>query len=124
MELWGLSNAQAAEVFGVSRQAVSKWLDAGVPLERTEAGYLVGLEDPETGIAAIIQPGGSMRDEEVIAAANERGDEIRAVPDGRDQQGEEHISYHLWHVPADLKRIAASRPGPTPRNEQPARGKL
>ena len=27
----------------------------------------------ETGIAAIIQPGGSMRDEEVIAAANEHG---------------------------------------------------
>ena len=27
----------------------------------------------EHGIAAIIQPGGSMRDEEVIAAANEHG---------------------------------------------------
>jgi len=27
----------------------------------------------ETGIAAIIQPGGSMRDDEVIAAANEHG---------------------------------------------------
>ena len=27
----------------------------------------------ETGIAAIIQPGGSMRDEEVIQAANEHG---------------------------------------------------
>ena len=27
----------------------------------------------ERGIAAIIQPGGSMRDEEVIAAANEAG---------------------------------------------------
>ena len=27
----------------------------------------------ETGIAAIIQPGGSMRDDEVIRAANEHG---------------------------------------------------
>ena len=27
----------------------------------------------EAGIAAVIQPGGSMRDEEVIAAANEHG---------------------------------------------------
>jgi phosphoribosylaminoimidazolecarboxamide formyltransferase / IMP cyclohydrolase len=27
----------------------------------------------EAGAAAVIQPGGSMRDEEVIAAANERG---------------------------------------------------
>ena len=31
------------------------------------------LNDTEAGIAAVIQPGGSMRDDEVIAAANEHG---------------------------------------------------
>jgi transcriptional regulator with XRE-family HTH domain len=34
---WGLSQSDAARLFGVSRQAVSKWLDAGVPSDRTEA---------------------------------------------------------------------------------------
>jgi ParB-like chromosome segregation protein Spo0J len=31
---WGLSQAEAARLFGVSRQAVGKWLDQGVPVER------------------------------------------------------------------------------------------
>lgn len=35
--LWGLSSAEAASLFGVSRQAYSKWLKAGVPAERSEA---------------------------------------------------------------------------------------
>lgn len=33
-ELWGLSNAAAARIFGVSRQAFSKWLDRGPPSAR------------------------------------------------------------------------------------------
>ncbi len=32
--LWGLSNAEAARIFGVSRQAFSKWFERGVPSER------------------------------------------------------------------------------------------
>lgn len=35
--LWGLSNAEAARMFGVSRQAYSKWLEKGVPSERATA---------------------------------------------------------------------------------------
>ena len=35
--------------------------------------YSITGSGPATGIAAIIQPGGSMRDEEVIQAANEHG---------------------------------------------------
>ena len=35
--LWGLSNAEAARMFGVSRQAFSKWLKAGVPSGRVTA---------------------------------------------------------------------------------------
>lgn len=37
LRVWGLSQAAAGRLFGVSRQAVSKWIDAGVPAERTEA---------------------------------------------------------------------------------------
>lgn len=36
-QLWGLSNAEAARLFGVSRQAFSKWLQAGVPSDRARA---------------------------------------------------------------------------------------
>lgn len=36
-ELWGLSGAEAARVFDVSRQAFAKWLRNGVPAERTVA---------------------------------------------------------------------------------------
>ena len=35
VELWGLSNSGAAGVFGVSRQAFSKWLKTGIPAGRT-----------------------------------------------------------------------------------------
>mgnify|MGYP006299367921 CR=1 FL=1 len=35
--LWGLSNAEAARLFGVSRQAFSKWFENGIPSERAEA---------------------------------------------------------------------------------------
>jgi len=37
VELWGLSNAGAARVFGVSRQAFSKWLRHGPPSSRSRA---------------------------------------------------------------------------------------
>jgi len=36
LAVWGLSQSQLAEFCGVSRQAVSKWLEQGVPAERTE----------------------------------------------------------------------------------------
>lgn len=35
--LWGLSAAEAARAFGVSRQAYSKWRRSGVPAERAPA---------------------------------------------------------------------------------------
>jgi hypothetical protein len=34
--LWGLSNAAAARIFGVSRQAFSKWLASGPPSDRAD----------------------------------------------------------------------------------------
>ena len=36
-QLWDLSNSAAARVFGVSRQAFSKWLHAGPPAARSAA---------------------------------------------------------------------------------------
>ena len=36
LSAWGLSASAAARVFGVSRQAFSKWLKRGVPEERLE----------------------------------------------------------------------------------------
>jgi DNA-binding transcriptional regulator YdaS (Cro superfamily) len=46
LEIWGLSQSEAARVFGVSRQAVSKWLAHGVPAERVEAvGDLAAATD-------------------------------------------------------------------------------
>ena len=37
LAVWGLSQSEAARMFGVSRQAVSKWIDDGLPVERAEA---------------------------------------------------------------------------------------
>lgn len=37
LEIWGLSQAEAACLFGVSRQALGKWLHLGVPSERAQA---------------------------------------------------------------------------------------
>ena len=34
IEVWGLSQAEAAHIFGVSRQAVGKWLRQGIPPDR------------------------------------------------------------------------------------------
>lgn len=34
--LWDLSNAAAARLFGISRQAFSKWLDSGPPADRVD----------------------------------------------------------------------------------------
>lgn len=34
LSVWGLSQAEAARLLGVSRQAIGKWLEHGVPAER------------------------------------------------------------------------------------------
>jgi DNA-binding XRE family transcriptional regulator len=36
LAVWQLSQSEAARLFGVSRQAVSKWLEQGVPADRVE----------------------------------------------------------------------------------------
>ena len=37
IEVWGLSQAEAARLFGVSRQAIGKWLKRGIPPDRARA---------------------------------------------------------------------------------------
>ncbi len=37
MSLWALSAGEVARIFGVSRQAISKWRHAGIPAERMPA---------------------------------------------------------------------------------------
>ena len=37
IEVWGLSQAEAARLFGVSRQAIGKWLNRGIPPDRARA---------------------------------------------------------------------------------------
>lgn len=37
LSTWDLNQSDAARVFGVSRQAISKWFDQGVPAERAAA---------------------------------------------------------------------------------------
>ena len=46
LRVWGLSAAEAARIFGVSRQAFAKWARAGVPAERLGAvGDLAAATD-------------------------------------------------------------------------------
>lgn len=37
LDVWGLSQSQMARYFDVSRQAIGKWLQHGIPAERVEA---------------------------------------------------------------------------------------
>lgn len=37
LTVWGLSNAEAGRLFGVSRQAIGKWRERGVPTDRAGA---------------------------------------------------------------------------------------
>ena len=43
IEVWGLSRSEAAQLFGVSRQTVGKWLRQGAPSSR--AGAMADLAD-------------------------------------------------------------------------------
>ena len=46
LQVWGLSQSEAARLFGVTRQAISKWVDRGIPSERIQAiGDLAGATD-------------------------------------------------------------------------------
>ena len=75
----GIGAGQMSRVYSTKIAAI-KAADEGLAVEGSVMAsdaffpFRDGIDAAaETGIAAIIQPGGSMRDEEVIAAANEHG---------------------------------------------------
>jgi predicted transcriptional regulator len=46
LQVWGLNQSETAQLFGVTRQAISKWLDHGIPSDRVEAiGDLAAATD-------------------------------------------------------------------------------
>jgi predicted transcriptional regulator len=46
LKVWGLSQSEAAHLFGVTRQALSKWMNRGIPSERVQAiGDLAAATD-------------------------------------------------------------------------------
>ena len=49
LSTWDLNQSDAARVFGVSRQAISKWFDQGVPPERAAAVADLAAADAEHG---------------------------------------------------------------------------
>jgi hypothetical protein len=53
LRLWGLSDAEAGRLFGVTRQAIGKWRANGVPLER--AGVLADLAATTDLLAAYLR---------------------------------------------------------------------
>jgi len=72
----------AGQMSRVDSARIGRWKaeDAGLPIKGSVMAsdaffpFRDGIDTAgEAGIAAVIQPGGSMRDEEVIAAANEHG---------------------------------------------------
>lgn len=55
MRLWQLSRTELGELFGVSRQAASKWLEGGVPPER--AALVADLEAMTDLLERYLKPG-------------------------------------------------------------------
>lgn len=75
----GIGAGQMSRVYS-ARIAAIKAEDAGLPVKGSVMAsdaflpFRDGLDSAaEAGVSAVIQPGGSMRDDEVIAAANEHG---------------------------------------------------
>ncbi|QBI19533.1 hypothetical protein ER308_08200 [Egibacter rhizosphaerae] len=95
--VWGLSQAETARVFGVSRQAVSKWLGRGVPSERAEAiADLAAASDLLTRYlqrdripAVVRRPAPALSDRSLlqIAAEGETGEVLRACREMFDVTG-------------------------------------
>lgn len=89
MTLWGLSAAEAARLFGVSRQAFAKWLQSGPPKDRLPA--VITLADAtdmlerhvkRERIAAVVRrPAPLMDNKSLIELANEgrHGEVLQAV---------------------------------------------
>jgi len=69
-----MSRVNSARIAGIKAQQAGLEVKGSVMASDAFFPFRDGLDNAaEVGITAVIQPGGSMRDEEVIAAANEHG---------------------------------------------------
>ena len=69
-----MSRVYSAKIAGIKAQDENLQVAGSVMASDAFFPFRDGIDAAaEAGIAAVIQPGGSMRDEEVIAAANEHG---------------------------------------------------
>lgn len=94
---WGLSLAETARLFGVSRQAVAKWRDRGVPSERAEAlADLAAATDLLTHYlerdripAVVRRPASALGGQSLVdvAAAGRAGEVLRACREMFDVAG-------------------------------------
>ncbi|MBZ0114600.1 MAG: hypothetical protein K8J08_19210 [Thermoanaerobaculia bacterium] len=83
LSIWGLSQAEGARIFGVSRQALSKWKDNGIPAARLSAvATLSAASDvlrrhlkPERIPAIVRRPAAAHGGLSLMALATEEGAE-------------------------------------------------
>lgn len=69
-----MSRVNSARIAAIKAEQASLKVEGSVMASDAFFPFRDGIDQAaKTGIAAVIQPGGSMRDEEVIAAANEHG---------------------------------------------------
>ena len=69
-----MSRVNSARIAGIKAEQAGLEVKGSVMASDAFFPFRDGIDAAnEAGIAAVIQPGGSMRDEEVIAAANEHG---------------------------------------------------
>ena len=69
-----MSRINSARIAGIKAEPANLSVPGSVMASDAFFPFRDGIDAAhEAGIAAVIQPGGSMRDEEVIAAANEHG---------------------------------------------------
>ena len=69
-----MSRVNSARIAGIKAEQAGLEVKGSVMASDAFFPFRDGIDQAaEAGISAVIQPGGSMRDEEVIAAANEHG---------------------------------------------------
>jgi phosphoribosylaminoimidazolecarboxamide formyltransferase/IMP cyclohydrolase len=69
-----MSRVNSARIAAIKAEQAGLTVQGSVMASDAFFPFRDGIDNAaEAGIAAVIQPGGSMRDEEVIAAANEHG---------------------------------------------------
>ena len=80
LRTWGLSSAEAARIFGISRQGLAKWSRAGVPAEHRPAlGDLAAATDllvhylkPDRIPAVVRRPASALANRSLVDLAMER----------------------------------------------------